>query len=366
MFDSIKLGKLCKTHISPSVQAVPRPVCMMKFASHRRCYMWKSEAAPLPLPGLPWRFGASGSVIAETVGNEIKYPYLTEIFRDRLLLDHQTGSLTIKNMRIKHSGFYQLEINHNSGTSRMTFNVTVYDSPSVIDVEMKSVKKGDSVTLQTDVTEPHGDELIVWRFGDEEKLIAECDIETKSSPLYNDIDERFRDRLQLDHQTGSLTITDIRTTDSELFMVKISSSKQTLYKRFKLTISDSALSPGAVAGICGGVLLLLAAAAFVFVYNRHKGKCKKSWRAVMVAVHMSWGPSELVGLKVGCGGVTSGTSTSFHLSSDVLVDISALIPVLALPRPLALGVLLAEPLLEGEGRGSSPDEVLSSCPSVYG
>ncbi|CAM4587170.1 unnamed protein product [Leuciscus chuanchicus] len=53
MFDSIKLGKLCKTHISPSVQAVPHPVCMMKFASHRRCYMWKSEAAPLPLPGLP-------------------------------------------------------------------------------------------------------------------------------------------------------------------------------------------------------------------------------------------------------------------------------------------------------------------------
>ncbi|CAM4638656.1 unnamed protein product [Leuciscus chuanchicus] len=53
MFDSIKLGKLCKTHISPSVQAIPRPVCMMKFASHRRCYMWKSEAAPLPLPGLP-------------------------------------------------------------------------------------------------------------------------------------------------------------------------------------------------------------------------------------------------------------------------------------------------------------------------
>ncbi|CAM4697844.1 unnamed protein product [Leuciscus chuanchicus] len=54
MFDSIKLGKLCKTHISPSVQAVPRPVCMMKFASHRRCYMWKSEAAPLPLPRLPY------------------------------------------------------------------------------------------------------------------------------------------------------------------------------------------------------------------------------------------------------------------------------------------------------------------------
>ncbi|CAM4581485.1 unnamed protein product [Leuciscus chuanchicus] len=47
------LGKLCKTHIPPSVQAVLRPVCMMKFASQRRCHMWKSAASPLPLPRLP-------------------------------------------------------------------------------------------------------------------------------------------------------------------------------------------------------------------------------------------------------------------------------------------------------------------------
>ncbi len=38
---------------------------------------------------------------------------------------------------------------------------------------------------------------------------------------------------------------------------------------------------------------------------------------------MSLGPGELVGLKVGCGGVTSGISTPFHFSSDVLVDTSA-------------------------------------------
>ncbi|CAM4713297.1 unnamed protein product [Leuciscus chuanchicus] len=49
------LGKLCKTHIPPSVQAVPRPVCMMKFASKRRSHIWKSAASPLPLPGLPER-----------------------------------------------------------------------------------------------------------------------------------------------------------------------------------------------------------------------------------------------------------------------------------------------------------------------
>jgi len=74
---------------------------------------------------IQWRFGASGSVIAETAGNRILYPYLTEIFGGRLQLDHQTGSLTIKNTRNKHSGHYQLEINHSAGTTLMTFSVTV-------------------------------------------------------------------------------------------------------------------------------------------------------------------------------------------------------------------------------------------------
>ncbi|KAK7136733.1 hypothetical protein R3I93_016937 [Phoxinus phoxinus] len=192
-----------------------------------------------------WRFGASGPVIAGTDGTKISYPHLTEIFRDRLQLDHQTGSLTINNTRTTDSGLYQLEIILNTGPSYMTFSVTVYESPPVIDVEMKSVTEGDSVTLQTDVTELHGDELIVWRFGDEGKLIAKCDIEAKSSPLHNDTDGRFRDRLKLDHQTGSLTISDIRNTHSGLYTVKISSSsKQTLYKRFSVTISGEAAAEG--------------------------------------------------------------------------------------------------------------------------
>ncbi|XDV23459.1 hypothetical protein PO909_028033 [Leuciscus waleckii] len=222
-----------------------------------------------------WRFGDKGSTIAQIRGKDILYPSHIDTFRGKLQLD-QAGSLTIKNMRIKHSGLYKLQIDLNSGTSRMTFNVTVYESPSVIgagkaDMKSLSVMKGDSVTLQTDITELHEDELIVWRFGDEGKLIAKHDIEAKSSPLH-DTDERFRDRLKLDEKTGSLTITNTRTTDSGLYTVKISSNKQTLYKRFIVTVSvtDPGLSSGAVAGIVVVLLLACAAVAAGVIYYRRK------------------------------------------------------------------------------------------------
>uniref|UniRef100_A0A8C1X3G3 Ig-like domain-containing protein n=1 Tax=Cyprinus carpio TaxID=7962 RepID=A0A8C1X3G3_CYPCA len=127
----------------------------------------------------------------------------------------------------------------------LTVNLFLVESPAVIDAaegEMKlmSVKEGDPVILQTDVSQLTGDELIVWRFGDEGKLIAKHDLEAKNSSLYYDEEERFRDRLQLD-QTGSLTIINTRTTDSGVYKVKISSKKQTLYKRFTVTVSGESL-----------------------------------------------------------------------------------------------------------------------------
>ncbi|XP_051745012.1 uncharacterized protein LOC127509870 isoform X2 [Ctenopharyngodon idella] len=228
------------------------------------------------IPGInqmKWRFRDSRSVIAQIDLNDILYPTVPEMFKDRLKLD-QTGSLTITNLKTKHSGLYKLEINHKSGTLHLDFSVTVYESPDVIDAfkgEMKSVSEteGNPVTLQTD-TETHGDELIVWRFGDEGKIIAKQDLEAKSPPLY-DPDERFRDRLKLDHQTGSLIITNTRITDSGIYEVKISSSKQTLYKRFTVTVSDPGLSPGAVAGIVVVLLLVFSAVAAAGVfYYRHK------------------------------------------------------------------------------------------------
>ncbi|CAM4659529.1 unnamed protein product [Leuciscus chuanchicus] len=226
-----------------------------------------------------WRFGTE--LIAQITEGKISYDDVPDgRFRDRLQLDSKTASLTITNMRRNHSGLYKLEPVSESGTIGKKFSVNVYDSPPALvvgEVEIKSVSvmEGDPVTLQTNVTETHGDELIVWRFGDEGKLIAKHDIEAKSS-LLHDTDEKFRDRLKLDEKTGSLTITDSRTTDSGLYTVKISSSnKQTSYKRFTVIVSEPGLSSGAVAGIVIGVLLLVcaaaaAAAAAGVIYYRRK------------------------------------------------------------------------------------------------
>ncbi|KTG43525.1 hypothetical protein cypCar_00047886 [Cyprinus carpio] len=49
-----------------------------------------------------------------------------ERFRDRLKLDHQTGSLTITNTRIKDSGDYKLLINSSRVSIIRSFSVTVY------------------------------------------------------------------------------------------------------------------------------------------------------------------------------------------------------------------------------------------------
>uniref|UniRef100_A0A671PGT3 Immunoglobulin domain-containing protein n=1 Tax=Sinocyclocheilus anshuiensis TaxID=1608454 RepID=A0A671PGT3_9TELE len=72
-----------------------------------------------------WRFGVKGPIIADSSEN-VTLSNNTEIFRYRLQLNNQNGSLTIKNMRTKHSGLYEVQINHNTGTSYNKFNVTVF------------------------------------------------------------------------------------------------------------------------------------------------------------------------------------------------------------------------------------------------
>ncbi|KAK9967242.1 hypothetical protein ABG768_001650 [Culter alburnus] len=195
-----------------------------------------------------------------------------ERFRDRLKLDHQTGSLTIMNTRNSDSGEYQLKI-FSSSDSEMIFSVTVHGVSAAErdEVKRKSVKEGESVNLDPGVINNPND-VMTWYFND--ILISE--ITGDQSNICTDVqcDERFRDRLKLDHQTGSLTILNTSNTDFGLYKLQIiinnSSFSITTVKRFSVTVTGSDLSSAAVAGIVVVVLLVFAAAAVTVVYCRRR------------------------------------------------------------------------------------------------
>ncbi|XP_073718046.1 uncharacterized protein [Misgurnus anguillicaudatus] len=98
------------------------------------------------------------------------------------------------------------------------------------EVKSVSVMEGDSLTLQTD-TKLQRDHLILWMFGPQETVIAEINKEANKFLKYDDVlDGRFRDRLQLNDQTGDLTITNINTEDSGLYHINIRSNRITSHR----------------------------------------------------------------------------------------------------------------------------------------
>ncbi|XP_026107917.1 SLAM family member 9-like [Carassius auratus] len=91
--------------------------------------------------------------------------------------------------------------------------------------ESVSVTEGDSVTLHTDLTEIHEDDEIVWKYGAEKSLIAQINRDAEVYSTCDVPDERFRDRLKLDRQTGSLTITNITTQHTGEYQLEINGAK---------------------------------------------------------------------------------------------------------------------------------------------
>lgn len=91
-----------------------------------------------------------------------------------------------------------------------------------------SVMVGDSVTLDSNISEIQLKNEIEWRF-DGIRLAKVM----KGNPTYYD-DARFRDRLKLE-RNGSLTITDTRTTDTGVYELSIIINNESI-KTFSVTI----------------------------------------------------------------------------------------------------------------------------------
>ncbi|XP_067271050.1 uncharacterized protein [Pseudorasbora parva] len=168
---------------------------------------------------IQWRFRYTliAEINKQTDSFSVYDDVLDGRFRDRLKLDKQTGSLTITNITMKHAGDYDLKINR----VRVEFYLTV----------IVSVMEGDSVTLDSELTEIE-DDVIQWRFGDHNTLIAQINYGTDRVSENDGPDGRFRDRLKLDNQTGSLTITNITTEHAGDYKLEINFWRRRSYFRF--------------------------------------------------------------------------------------------------------------------------------------
>ncbi|XDV23884.1 hypothetical protein PO909_028245, partial [Leuciscus waleckii] len=160
----------------------------------------------------------------------------TERFRDRLKLDHQTGSLTIMNITNTDSGDYQLRITSSSSDTEKTLSVSVHgvSAAELEEMKRKSVMEGESVTLVPGLRRKPNCMMTV-HFND----IFIAEISRDQSKICTDVQckERFRDRLKLDHQTGSLTIMNTTTEDSGEYKLQINSSRFSIFKTFSVSVT---------------------------------------------------------------------------------------------------------------------------------
>ncbi|XP_056098489.1 uncharacterized protein LOC130077310 [Rhinichthys klamathensis goyatoka] len=99
------------------------------------------------------------------------------------------------------------------------------------EVKSVSVTEGDSVTLNTDI-KVQRDDHILWMFGPQETRIAEIH---RQNIYIDGTDLIFEKILQMDNQTGSLTIRNIRSEHTGLYKLQII-SRGTSYKRFNVSV----------------------------------------------------------------------------------------------------------------------------------
>ncbi|XP_050951078.1 uncharacterized protein LOC127153851 [Labeo rohita] len=158
-------------------------------------------------------------------------------FKNRLKLDHQTGSLTITNTRTTDVGVYKLKIVENRRDSEKIFIVFVHAFFSVdTDEESAFVMEDDSVTLHTGV-ETNQQEKIRWYFSGTRIAQITGDQSNISTDVQcNNGTERFRDRLKLDNPTGSLTIMNTIELDSGVYRLRIIISSNISEKIFIVAV----------------------------------------------------------------------------------------------------------------------------------
>uniref|UniRef100_A0A8C1RRR8 Immunoglobulin domain-containing protein n=1 Tax=Cyprinus carpio TaxID=7962 RepID=A0A8C1RRR8_CYPCA len=222
--------------------------------------------------------------------------FSVERLRDRLKLDHQTGSLTIRDIRTTDSGLYQLQIISSNSISKKIFSITVHEVPGAKTdkTKTKSVKEGESFTLDSGVME-NSNALMTWYFND--TFIAKINGDPSRicvDDQCEDADVRFRNRLKINHQTGSLTITNTRTTDSGDYYLEIITNSSSIHrhhiisfvveKGFSVPITGEFISDHGIVclfAIAAACVLLVVTADPEYSYNQQKSSRSSRSQHVM-------------------------------------------------------------------------------------
>ncbi|XP_026137274.1 uncharacterized protein LOC113114616 [Carassius auratus] len=133
---------------------------------------------------------------------------------------------------VVHSRFYE--------NTQMTILLSLLLLGGVCNAETEetmSVTEGDSVILHTNLSEILNDDTILWEFGPKESLISTITRKSDLTSIFFTDDVTFAGRLQVDQQTGSLTIRNTRKIHSGQYKLTISRGKSTS-RRFHVNIFD--------------------------------------------------------------------------------------------------------------------------------
>ncbi|KAJ8371546.1 hypothetical protein AAFF_G00307470 [Aldrovandia affinis] len=116
------------------------------------------------------------------------------------------------------------------------------DLPSAVETEVKTmiVREGETVTLNSHLTELKTDSQILWSFDAGSSYIIG---QLFSGQIKTEFAERFRDRLELDRQIGSLTISNLNTKDSGVYQIQTIISGKISLLKFKLTVYPPVSKP---------------------------------------------------------------------------------------------------------------------------